>query len=501
MAEAYRRTRDALGIGADAPLRPDEAGVFLKYLLLEGLESGEIRYWRVRRRTDACLSLRRRLEELLAGLEAAADPADGPGMDWNALLRSLTAVPLYRRRLVDLALEAVLSEPLAPEILLQSAATAWQALAAALPGTWNHAVIFASAAFFAHEFHPLAVDACVHDCGRHGSPRINLLAAHADWLTGDGGLTRVLYLDLASGRLVETDLEVPLRPDSIQFLCLGHAERELHAALARRFDCLQANPAPASALADDKAATLAAWSALGLDVPAYRTLVPGDTAAAFDFLGRFAEIVAKPNQATEGELVAFFRRGQAQAQARAELERHLQRCWRQGDALVQQRRDGLRFRDPASGQNHTLALRFNLAFDGKRYKLESGYAQLGRDQHHPAACGRGGRIVPLDQALSGLMSGGQPIRPDGMDWSGIRAQAERAAGVFGGLLLMGLDVLLDLDPHGHIVPVFLEANPRPAGLSHSRLLAGDPLGPAPVGVSLSFWNGLSPENCPLRFPL
>jgi hypothetical protein len=39
--------------------------------------------------------------------------------------------------------------------------------------------------------------------------------------------------------------------------------------------------------------------------------------------------------------------------------------------------------------------------------------------------------------------------------------------------------------------VFLEANPRPAGLSHSRLLADDPFVPARIGVSLKLWDGLA----------
>jgi len=55
-------------------------------------------------------------------------------------------------------------------------------------------------------------------------------------------------------------------------------------------------------------------------------------------------------------------------------------------------------------------------------------------------------------------------------------------------MLIGLDVLLDHDQHGKICPVFLEANPRPAGLSHSRLLVDDPWQPAVNGVTLNLWD-------------
>ena len=76
------------------------------------------------------------------------------------------------------------------------------------------------------------------------------------------------------------------------------------------------------------------------------------------------------------------------------------------------------------------------------------------------------------------------------DWVRIREQSERAAGLFSGLLLMGLDVLLDLDSSGNIIPVFLEANPRLAGLSHSRLLSEDIMSSSQNGVSLKLWHGL-----------
>ena len=86
---------------------------------------------------------------------------------------------------------------------------------------------------------------------------------------------------------------------------------------------------------------------------------------------------------------------------------------------------------------------------------------------------------------------GKPIELSEKDWYKIREQSERAAGLFPGLLLIGLDVLLDHDPYGNIIPVFLEANSRPAGLSHSRLLTEDIMSSTQNGVSLKIWSGLA----------
>jgi hypothetical protein len=207
----------------------------------------------------------------------------------------------------------------------------------------------------------------------------------------------------------------------------------------------------------------------------------------------YREIVVKPNQSTEGDRVAYFKVGQNNF--KMDFARHLETCWEQGDAVIQQRRDGLIFRDGRSGTRHNLVLRLNLAFDGAGYHVASGYAQLAVDTGHPAASSQGGRIVSPLEILHGLVSRTDSASPifsmEGQDWMRICDQAVWAASLFRGLMLVGIDVLLDVDLDGTIMPVFLEANPRPAGLCHSRLLDGYPDScPAPNGVSLKLWDGL-----------
>ncbi len=487
----FCQTQEALGLSEDSQLSPDEGLVFLKYLLLESLESVELSYWRINWRKDSGISLRLRLEERLSAIQFNGLLELETVIAWNYFEHLLIAKSQCRQRLIDVTMEAILSEPLAPELCIKLSATPQQELSVALQGTWNHAIIFASLIFFTHEFYPLAVDAFVHDSERFGRLRTNVLGAHVDWLTENGALTRIIYLDVVSGRLIETELTISLLPDSVQFLCLGRQEQEIHTAISQRINSVQVNPASISRLADDKAVTLSGWAVMGLEIPIYQEIAAGDLDAAFCFLDRFAEIVVKPNRGTEGDHVEFFRCDQTQS--RTALESHLNCCWEQGTALVQQRRDGILFWNAASEATQTLALRLNVTFNGERYCLESGYAQLGADEQHPAACGRGGNIVTVDEALSSLTSRlGKPVRLLASDWRRIRDQAEQAAVLFKGLLLVGLDVLLDYDEHGSIIPVFLEANPRPAGLSHSRLLTDDPFKPSQIGVSLNLWDCLGP---------
>lgn len=489
--EALKRARDGLSISANSSLTSDEVSVFFKYLLLTEFGDDEAQYRRINRYNMPTLVAR--LEKRLSDVITIISSTDGdwktPDLDWASIAYMLRTSQYYCHRLIDLALEALVSEPLAPERCIALIRLSPHDFSANLKGVRNHAVIFSAPVCFSHEMYPLIADACGYDSGYLGYLHTNILGAHIDWLTADGKLNRIIYFDFDAERLIETDLEVPVSPDSVQFLCLGEQEQEKHAAFSERFNCVQVNPATVSRLADDKAATLFGWAVLGLEVPDYKELAPGDFATASGFLESYAEIAVKPNQASEGKHVAFFQH--SDSGSKALLASHLKRCWEQGTAIIQQRRDGICFRNPASGLNQTLVLRLNLAFDGEHYCLESGYAQLGRDERHPASCGRGGQIVLIDEALSSLACGNQPIRLEIRDWNGIREKAERAASLFDGLMLMGLDVLLDYDRHGKIIPVFLEANPRPAGLSHSKLLSGNPFEPSQTGVSLKLWAGIS----------
>ena len=76
---------------------------------------------------------------------------------------------------------------------------------------------------------------------------------------------------------------------------------------------------------------------------------------------------------------------------------------------------------------------------------------------------------------------GQPFAPDSEDWPAVVRAAEAGASALAATLgpamprLLGLDLLLDQRDDG-IIPVLLEANPRPAGMSHACIVTAD--GPA-----------------------
>jgi hypothetical protein len=485
ISRALERAREALELTTDRLLWPNEINVFLQYLLLEGLEEDELEAWRFGRGERS--NLPRRLTERLGELDS--------DRGLPRALRLPSNAPLYRSRLLELARDRVLSERLAPEICL-CPKTLPHGLSPPL-GTHVHAVIYGASKGFAHEFYPLVVDAYAHDAERYGEPRFQVLGVRFDGLSQDGFIQRAIVFDPERNLFLEGDLHEPLYPDSVHFLCLGERERELHADWAARFSCPQINPLPSSALADDKTATLLAWVARDVAIPRFRKIEPGDWNRAAELLSAWPELVVKPNRGTEGRGVSYCR--STNINARIELRRALEACWQDDDAaLLQERRDGVLFRDPATGNRHTLALRLNGVFDGVRYRLASGFAQIGIDVEHPASRGRGGRMVSLAEVWPNLVARQSPEKslpsPDEIFWSQLEASLERATGVFEGLMLIGLDVVLDLNERGELEPIFLEANPRPAGLCHSRLLSALPSRKDPPGVGTALWDGLTASS-------
>ena len=133
-----------------------------------------------------------------------------------------------------------------------------------------------------------------------------------------------------------------------------------------------------------------------------------------------------------------------------------------------------------------LALRLNLVCDGRRHSVESAYAQIGPDAGATAGA-RGGEIRPLTAVLPHLAQrhGQKALSVGTSDLEQICVRAREAANVFEDLLLIGLDLVLDVDERGELLPVFLEANPRPAGLSRSRFLNS-----SLPGVGTKLWDGL-----------
>lgn len=474
------RAEDALAV-ASGRLGDGMLGVGVKFALLDRLEDriGTPEEARQRARDGHANRemLRAMAEEDLSELLEYARRTDHPlGGAW---LSTTTA----QSRLIDLALDALFSEPLAPEVLLP-------AQPETLPSGPLHGLLFSTFAHITHELYPLMVDAAA------ARPALPVIGVHLDWLAG-ARVRRAMRYDVAKDALREIDVrgDAYLTTAQVLGLALSREHQDHARAAATLADVPLTNPPAGAAALDDKVRTATIWRNAGLDTPAFLPLPRcRTTQAARDalvvFLGQHGQqVVLKPTDGTEGRGVGIF--NVAFSAERAAAFRHLEQLLHAGPVLALEERGSLRY-ESANGRLRCV-VRICVSWDGATARAESGYAQVAATPEGIASAGQGGRVLPLTGLWPHLCrEGGRRFTPSTDDWHALLntacAGATALAGALGAQMpaLIGLDLLLDYDA-GRLQPVLLEANPRPAGMARCCLLTAD--GPADEpGIAPRLWD-------------
>lgn len=452
-----------------AHLLDDEArSVAMKYALVARLAAawGDVAALRQRVRLGAVRRGALRTEamayaaELLAAGRASVHPAYATFLDDYAV------------RLVELALDALLSERLGPEVVLSPRDHA--PVSAPV-----YALCFSAFPHAAHEYYPLMVDALV------AGAAVKVVAAHESWLH-EGRLRRGVCYDADRNRLCEANFAAPAVVAGAQVLALNLAdEADAHQRIERALAGARVrNPYTGARVLDNKAATGAIWREAGLPTPDFQAIPAGTPAEAWRAVtaawmaGHTVRAVLKPADGTEGrgvELVNLATDDLPAGRTGAVL-------------LLMEERGDVRYAGPEGPVR--CALRVNVCWDGRQAWAESGFAQVADTPEGIASAGRGGRVMPLRAVWDHLCdAAGEPLTGC---WARLTATAEAGAMALAHALgaampaLVGLDLLLDVDADA-VVPVLLEANPRPAGMSHARLFTPSGPGEEP-GVSAHLWH-------------
>jgi len=347
----------------------------------------------------------------------------------------------------------------------------------------NFVMVFgAESIYFQDTVHALAVDSRCHG-------GVNVLGVHIDWISPDGRSVKRALIEDENGLVREMAFAEPVPVHVVQILHLPlKNERRIHRELSRRFcdaGIRQINPYAASERADDKAQTHALWEQYEQEIasPKYALIPQGSSLSEIIKRLKFLvedtqsmELVAQPNRGTEGRKVEKF----DGTNLSPVVEYIRDQILPEDDAIVREKRGNVRYKDRLLN----VAFRVNVAWNGSDFATESGYAQVAKDEMTFAASrGRGGRIADINEVLSELyyFRDGKWVRfiPIDEDIAAMKNAAIRAAYSLNAgldaenyLKLMGIDVLLEVDEAGYLIPVVLEANPRPAGLSHSSEIMG-----------------------------
>ncbi len=406
-------------------------------------------------------------------------PGDKPPFapsEWATLrgdaLRFLTTRSVPRsERIADIAADLLTSAPLAPPLRFADTLPEPYPPVALIFSTWPHAT---------HELWPLMVDALVAN-GAH--------AVHDTWLDDDSRVRRAIRYDVDADRLIEGDVTESVRPERV-LLLLGptDSERAWHGQLdeslrASGIDVL--NPYRTALVADDKWAAYERWCAADVATPETQLITRAtvDTAEeSLRHIRRLADrVVIKPRYGTAARNVTVTTDTDEALDA-------IRSILRDDDAIVQPFQNDLRWSGEADTAYPTV-LRINVVCDGRGgLHAESGYIHVASsaDQRVANVARMGhGRSICRDS----LEVGGVPItESETLVFESIAEKAVRALTDDDTTCLIGVDIVAERDETGVIRPYVIDANPRPAGLPHSRFLTPDWELPGDPGVTLTLWS-------------
>lgn len=406
-------------------------------------------------------------------------PGDKPPFapsDWLTLrrdaLRFLNDRGVSRaERTADIAADLLTSAPLAPPLRFVDTLREPHPPVSIVFSAWPHAT---------HELWPLMVDALVANGAQ---------AVHDTWLTSDNRVRRAIRYDVEADRLVEGDVAETARSERA-LLLLGPVdnERAWHQQLDESLrtsgiDVL--NPYRTALLADDKWGTYDRWRAADVVTPE-TWLVTGATIATAEESIRHIRnlvdrVVVKPRYGTAARSVTVTADADEALDAVRNIVRH-------DDAILQPFRNGLRWTGKAETA-YPAVLRINVACDAHgTIRAESGYVHVApfaeRYVASVAHFGRG-RSICRDS----LEVDGKPMTEiETLVFESVAEKAVRALNDGSVSCLVGVDIIAERDATGAIRPYVIDANPRPAGLPHSRFLTPDWELPGDPGVTLTLWS-------------
>ncbi|MHB9129886.1 MAG: hypothetical protein ACYDBB_02200 [Armatimonadota bacterium] len=474
-----------LGLHDERALTQDECGTALKYALLALVTDKWGSATDVRRSIRGGGVTRARLQADITQLLPALIQISRQGFPaWEAAL----AHQVILSRIIDLTLDAILSERLSPELLLAVQPKL-------LPSLPIHALVFSAFPHVTNELYPLIVDAYVDDVNRPGGRSLQVIGIHEEWLIG-GALRRAILFDEDTQGLIEADIAGQPSLASAQVLSLNlREEQACHQRIEKRLAGIPlSNPAAGASFLDDKAKTGTVWTQAKIATPSFLTITNDLSQKRLrklleDF--RPSHAVIKPVDGTEGRGVHLVEL--SSRKCRDEAEKHIKAVLKHSDrAILAEDRGGLRYAGPDGPVRFTM--RVNACWDGEHVWVESGYAQVAVAPGEIASAGRGGRLIALPELWRKLCwPTGLPFLPTATAWEGVVQSVTAGVVALARILgtdmpaLVGIDILLDPGEDGNIIPILLEINPRPAGMSHSRLIDCQGPGEEP-GVTSHLWS-------------
>jgi len=180
----------------------------------------------------------------------------------------------FKSRVKQLALEAVMSEPLATHVNIMPAG--FQEVLEGSPYSFAcekgfiHAVVVEHLAHTTNEIFPLMIDAYVSSFNPFAERHWNVIGTHVDWCNEFMQAERGFFYDAQSESLIEMPFEEPVNLDRLHFLCMTPKTHKQISEIISKFsvsELSEINSYTASQTADDKYQCYQIWKSENLYTP------------------------------------------------------------------------------------------------------------------------------------------------------------------------------------------------------------------------------------------
>lgn len=376
-----------------------------------------------------------------------------------------------QQRIVDLLLDELRSEALYQDYLFSQEAVTL----ADMPVV---ALVFQAYPHIANELYPLLIDGFIASLSGGGEVPFQVMGVHADWLQADNSFHRAIIFHEETSSLLEA--EVAGRP----IIAAAHIfsldlrnEAAIHRQIARQLTGVHIlNPAAGAALLDDKLFTGNCWKDAVMLTPPFVLMSANEAFVEWERRAdAFArehgkKLLIKPRWGTEGRGVQYLNMDEQYcnellASAYAATE----------DYILMPLRGNLCCN--IDGETRRIVIRINVCWDGHSAAAESAYLQLAGSAQQICSVAMGGSIVSLAEyqnlfCHADLCS----WQATAEDWRNLWQSAENGVSALAGHLgkdipaLVGIDILPEIAADNSLLPILLEANGRPAGMGHCRMI-------------------------------
>ncbi len=330
---------------------------------------------------------------------------------------------------------------------------------------------------------------------------LNIVAVRTDWLERTKASAKRVIFTTSGFSVEEAEMEKPIKIDFVMLTSLNvNTEQKRHYELSQWFEnngVNVINPDCSSERADNKYVAYKLLLSKNILTPVTEIIQQNSSSLIIDNkVGLFLKnlnnfnknVVILPNHGTEGRFVRRYlvSKNKNVKTTVKKIVSYIKTILVFDDVVLREECGNVKYliQNQSIKSFRQTIFRINVSYNGTKLESDSGYAEIAGDDNSVVSSPLlGGSIMPLSEAVSNLyalqnLDGKKKVDITDNIISLIKQAAENSVNAINKdlnenqiLKIAGVDIVLDYQ-NSRIVPIVLEINARPAGLSRAEQIDG-----------------------------